>query len=275
MVAMRRVLLILLLALVGTCKTNPHTGRSQLLLFSEGEMNQLGQQTYLDMTGPGSGTRLITDSRYTGPLLEVGGAISAAANQPDYRWEFKLIDDPETVNAWALPGGKIAFYTGIYPVLEDQAGMAIVMGHEVMHAILQHGNERMSQSLTAELVLTAAAVGLQNSEHRDAIVGALGAGAAIGVLLPYSRKHETEADEQGLYLAARAGYDPEAAIGVWERMKALSGSSGTLEFLSTHPDTGRRIENMRKWMPEAKRLYDAAPRKMPNWKLPLPPGVKR
>jgi len=251
---MRRLLLIALLALAGTCKTNPHTGRSQLLLFSEGEMNQLGTQAYLEMTGPQSGTSIVTSSRYTGPLQEVGGAISVAANRPDYQWEFKLIDDPKTVNAWALPGGKIAFYTGIYPILEDQAGMAIVMGHEVMHAILQHGNERMSQSLTAELVLTA---------------------AAIGVLLPYSRKHETEADEQGLYLAARAGYDPEAGIGVWQRMAALSAGSRPPEFLSTHPEPGRRIDNMRKWMPKAKQLYDTAPRKMPNWKLPQPPGTAR
>jgi len=272
---MRRLLLLALLALVGTCKTNPHTGRSQLLLFSESEMNQLGQQAYLEMTGPQSGTSVVANARYVGPLQEVGGAISVAANRPDYQWEFKLIDDPKMINAWALPGGKIAFYTGIYPVLEDQAGMAVVMGHEVMHAILQHGNERMSQSLTAELVLAAAAIGLHDSENRDVILGALGAGAAIGVLLPYSRKHESEADEQGLYLAARAGYDPEAGIGVWERMAALSEGSRPPEFLSTHPDPKRRIENMRKWMPKAKQYYNEAPRKMPNWKLPLPPGVSR
>jgi predicted Zn-dependent protease len=271
----RRLLLTLALPLLLlACKTNPHTGRKQLLLFSDKEMNQLGQQAYLEMTGPGSKTKLVTDPRYTDPLREVGDALAAVANKPDYQWEYKLIDDPETINAWCLPGGKIAFYTAIYPVLEDTNGMATVMGHEEMHAILEHGNERISQNLAAEVVLTAAAVGLSNNKNRDAILAGLGVGAGVIVLLPYSRKHESEADKQGLYLAAKAGYDPEAAIGVWERMAKLSEGKRPPEFLSTHPDPRRRIENMKKWMPKAKEYYAAAPRKMPNRKLPIPPGVK-
>jgi predicted Zn-dependent protease len=224
------------------------------------------------MTGPQSGARVITDPTYAAPLEEVGKALAAVANRPDYQWEFKLIDDPKTVNAWCLPGGKIAFYTAIYPVLQDTNGMAIVMGHEIMHAILEHGNERMSQNVTAELALAAAAVGFSNHKNGDTIVAALGAGATVGVLLPYSRKHESEADQQGLYLAAKAGYDPEAAIGVWQRMAELSKGSRPPEFLSTHPDPLNRIENMRKWMPKAKELY-AASRKQPNRKLAIPPGV--
>jgi predicted Zn-dependent protease len=270
----RRLLLSLALPLLlVACKTNPHTGRKQLLLFSDKEMSNMGAQAYVEMTGPQSKAKVVTDPHYAAPLQEVGAAISQAANKPDYQWEFKLIDDPETINAWCLPGGKIAFYTAIYPVLEDTNGMAIVMGHEVMHAILEHGNERMSQNLTAELALSAAAVGFSNTKNGEYIVAALGAGATVGVLLPYSRKHESEADKQGLYLAAKAGYDPEAAIAVWQRMAELSKGSRPPEFLSTHPDPLNRIENMKKWMPKAKEYY-AASQKKTNRKLAIPPGVK-
>lgn len=278
---MRRLLLSLALPLllVG-CKTNPHTGRSQLLFFSDKEMNQMGAQAYLEMTGPQSQAKVITDPRYAAPLQDVGKALSVAGNdylqkekKAPYQWEFKLIDDPETVNAWCLPGGKIAFYTAIYPVLVDTDGMAIVMGHEIMHAILEHGNERMSQGLTAQAVTAAAAIGFSNSKNGEYVVAALGAGATLGFILPYSRKHESEADEQGLYLAAKAGYDPEAAIGVWERMAKLSEGARPPEFLSTHPDPRNRIKNMQKWMPKAKEYYAQSQKKM-NQKLPIPPGVK-
>jgi predicted Zn-dependent protease len=277
---MRRLLLCLALPLLlGTCQTNPHTGRSQLLLFSDQEMSQMGSQAYLEMTGPQSGAKVITDPRYAGPLQEVGQALAVVGNdylrkerKPEYQWEFKLIDDPKTVNAWCLPGGKIAFYTAIYPILEDSNGMAIVMGHEAMHAILEHGNERMSQNLTTQAVMAAAAVGFSNTKNGDYIVAALGAGATVGFLLPYSRKHESEADKQGLYLAAKAGYDPEAAVAVWTRMAELSKGARPPEFLSTHPDPLNRIKNMEKWMPKAKEYY-AASQKKPNRKLAMPPGV--
>jgi len=270
----RLLLPLALPLLLVACKTNKITGRRQAHLFSESEMNNMGVQAYAEMTGPSANVKTITDPRYLGPLQEVGAAISAAANKPDYRWEFKLIDDPATVNAWCLPGGKIAFYTGIYPVLSDTNGMAIVMGHEVMHALLEHGNERMSQSAIANGILAASSIVLSNNQYRDQIIGLMGAGATVGVLLPYSRKDETEADEYGLYLAARAGYDPEAAIEVWGRMLELMGGKAPPEFLSTHPATQARIDNMKKWMPKAKQLYAQAPRKMPNKKLAIPPGVK-
>jgi len=263
---MRRLGLLALLLLLAVCRTNPTTGRSQFRLFSEKEMVSLGVQAYQEMTVDNPDVKIDTDPALNAPLQHVGAAISQAANKPDYEWEFKLIDDPNTVNAWALPGGKIAFYTGIYPILEDEAGMSIVMGHEVMHALLDHGNERMSQNLATSAVLTAAAVGLKDSENGDLILGALGVGATVGFLLPYSRKHETEADEYGLYLAARAGYDPHAGIGVWERMSALGGSKPP-EFLSTHPATEHRIENMHRWMPKAEKLYAESTHR-PNAKLP-------
>lgn len=268
---LKRLCLALLLAIVA-CKTSPYTGRSQLLLYSENQMVDLGAKAYLDMTDPRK-VKVSTDARLTDPLQRVGRAISQAANKPDYEWEFKLIDDPKTANAWALPGGKIAFYSGIYPIVQDEAGMAIVMGHEVMHALLRHSNERMSQQVAAAAAMTAAAIGTRKmkSEERAAVLGALGAGATVGYILPYSRTHETEADEQGLYLAAQAGYDPEAAVQVWERMDELSGGQRPPEFLSTHPDTRRRIENMKKWMPRAKEIYAAAPVKHGNRRLPAVP----
>ncbi|MHC4971303.1 MAG: M48 family metallopeptidase [Planctomycetota bacterium] len=272
---MRRICLALLLAIVA-CKTSPYTGRSQLLLYSEEQMVGLGAKTYLDMTDPKK-VKVSTDPQLTEPLQRVGRAISTAANKPDYKWEFKLIDDPKMANAWALPGGKIAFYTGIYPIVQDEAGMAIVMGHEVMHALLQHSNERMSQKTAAAAALAAAAIGTRNmsSGERAAILGALGVGATVGVILPYSRKHESESDEQGLYLAASAGYDPEAAIMVWERMDELSAGKRPPEFLSTHPETRRRIDNMKKWMPKAKEIYNQAKVKHSNKKLPDVPEARK
>ena len=176
------------------------------------------------------------------------------------------------MNAWCLPGGKIAFYTAIYPVLDDQAGMAIVMGHEVMHAILEHGNERMSQSAISNAVVELGSAAAGNSKYHDEIVALMGAGATVGVLLPFSRKQESEADQYGLYLAAQAGYDPEAAIQVWERMLVIAGGSAPPKWLSTHPPTKERIANMKKWMPKAKEYYAAAPKRQ-NKKLAIPPGV--
>ncbi len=276
MAGMRRLLLLslalpLLLLPVG-CKTNKTTGRKQAHIFSESYMNDLGAQAYVEMTGPQAQVKVVTDPKYTGPLLEVGAAIAQAANEPGYKWEFKLIDDPKTVNAWCLPGGKIAFYTAIYPILDDTNGMAVVMGHEVMHAILEHGNERMSQNVIATAALTGTAVALGDNAHKEEILAVLGAGAAVGVLLPYSRTHESEADKHGLYLAAKAGYDPEAAIAVWERMAKMSEGKRPPEFLSTHPDPLNRIANMKKWMPKAKEYY-AASQKKQNRKLAIPPGV--
>ena len=164
---MKRALWVLLLLLLVTCTTNELTGRSQYLRYSEEEMVKLGEQAYLEMTVKDQKVRIVTDPRLVEPLLRVGNAIAAAANKPDYRWEFKLIDAPETLNAWALPGGKIAFYTGIYPILEDEAGMAVVMGHEIMHALLQHSNERLSTQQTVAVIGAVAAAGVGLSDMKS------------------------------------------------------------------------------------------------------------
>jgi len=258
----QRATWVLLLAIVVTCKTNPHTGRSQMLFYSESDMVQLGEASYLEMTVNDKKIRIVTDRAMVEPLLRVGRAIAKAANKPDYNWEFKLIDAPKTANAWALPGGKIAFYTGIYPIVQDEAGMAVVMGHEVMHALLQHSNERMSSQVAvgAAMAGVAVGVGISDVKHKGAILGALGVGTGMG-MLAFSRKHETEADEYGLFLAARAGYDPEAGIRVWERMAEASAGKRPPEILSTHPDPLNRVENMREWMPKAKALYAESDKK--------------
>jgi len=266
---MKRALWIVLLFALVTCQSNPTTGRSQLLLYSEETMVQLGEQAYIEMTVNDKSVRIVTDARLVDPLLRVGKALAAAADKPEYQWEFKLIDAPKTANAWALPGGKIAFYTGLYPIVEDEAGMAIVMGHEIMHALLRHSNERMSQQQVTAVAVTAAAVGvgLSDTKYKAAIIGALGAGATLGIILPYSRKHESEADEYGLMLAARAGYDPAAGIRVWERMAQESEGRRPPELLSTHPDPVNRADKMREWMPRARALYDKSDKKV-NRKLP-------
>jgi predicted Zn-dependent protease len=173
-----------------------------------------------------------------------------------YKWEYNLVDDP-TVNAWCMPGGKIVVYTGLLPISQNEAALAVVMGHEVSHAIFNHGNERMSQSLGAQTVQLGLEVALQNkpAETRNLFLNAYGVGATVGLLLPFSRKHEYEADHYGLYWAALAGYNPQEAIPLWERMQKASNGQKPPEFLSTHPDDGNRIKRLQEYMPEALKMY--------------------
>lgn len=266
---MKRSVFLLFLLLLTACTTSKITGRRQYLLYSEEKMVQLGQQAYLEMTVTDKKVKIVKRGPLLDPLLRVGQSLAAAADKPDYDWEFKLIDAPKTANAWALPGGKIAFYTGLYPVVEDEAGMAIVMGHEIMHAMLRHSNERMSQKVSVGIATAALAigVGLSSAKNKGLIIGALGVGGAVGIILPFSRKHESEADEFGLYLAARAGYDPEAGVRVWKRMADASKGARPPELLSTHPDPLARMEAMSRYMPKAKALYEAS-NKQPNRRLP-------
>jgi predicted Zn-dependent protease len=189
---------------------------------------------------------------------DVGRRLAAVANRPDFQWNFVVIKNDREVNAFCLPGGKVAVYTGILPIAQDQAGLAVVMGHEIAHAIARHGAERMSQAQLAELGGQALAIGLGGSASSAAILAAYGLGAQVGVLLPYGRTQESEADHIGLLLMAQAGYDPRVAIGFWERMEHGSGGKGgPPEYLSTHPSHGTRVQQIRAWMPEAMRLYEA------------------
>jgi hypothetical protein len=250
---MRRLLWVWTIFVAG-CTKDPETGRSQLRLISEEHERELGVQSYQKAL---SGARISNDPRETAPLARVGERIARAAARPDFQWEYHVIVDPRIQNAWCLPGGKIAFYSGLFPVLLDEAGMAFVMGHEVSHALLHHSAERMSEQMVAEGVkaLVKASVDQVDPRHEPLIMRAFGMATQMGVLLPYSRKHESEADRLGLTLMAKAGYDPRQAIEVWKRMSSLNAGQPP-EWLSTHPSHERRIADLEAELPEALRLYE-------------------
>jgi predicted Zn-dependent protease len=189
-------------------------------------------------------------------VSEVGRRIAAAADKPDYKWEFVVIED-KSVNAFALPGGKVAFNTGIMPVCQDEAGIAAVMGHEVAHALARHGSERMSQQQALSIggVALMAAISGTSPMVKEGVSQAYGLGAQVGVLLPYSRKHELEADKIGMILMAKAGYDPRQAVSFWERMLATKEGSAPPQFLSTHPSDQKRVEELKGFLPEAMKYY--------------------
>lgn len=235
------------------CATAPITGRSQLMLVSESEEAALGMQAYREVLQK---EPISSDPRYTEPVQRIARRLEAAANRPDLRWEVHVIEEDKTVNAFALPGGKIGVYTGIFPVAQTEAGLAIIMGHEVGHVIARHGAERMSQQMGAQLIGSALAVGFQASPYANTIMAAYGLGAQVGVLLPYSRLQESEADRVGLVLAARAGYDVQAAVGVWQRMAKLSGRRPP-PFLSTHPTPESRVDEIKQFLPQAQAQFRA------------------
>ncbi|NEQ55775.1 MAG: M48 family metallopeptidase, partial [Leptolyngbya sp. SIO3F4] len=183
--------------------------------------------------------------------------IGAASQLNGFNWEFKLIEDDNTVNAWCMPGGKVAFYTGILPICQDEAGVAVVMGHEIAHAIANHGGERMSQGMLQQLGMSSLAVALgQNpTMTNQLLLQSIGIGSQIG-MLSFSRQHESEADKIGLIFSSMAGYDPRVAPEFWKRMKAASGGQAPPEFLSTHPSSDRRINDLNAQMPEAMKIYN-------------------
>lgn len=247
------------------CETNPYTGRSQLLMTSVSQEMQMGAQAYNQVKSDPK-MRPSEDPREVEPVKRVAARIVEAAKRSKYaemaqqfQWEVTVIKDDKTANAFALPGGKMAVYTGIFPIAKTEAGLAAVMGHEVVHALARHGAERMSQGQVAKIGLqvVGAAVGMssENPALSQATMAALGAGMQVGVLLPFSRKHESEADFVGILLAADAGYDPRESVALWERMAQVSGGEGPAEFLSTHPSHDTRIEQLKEWMPEAMAIY--------------------
>ncbi|WP_455388310.1 M48 family metallopeptidase [Petrachloros mirabilis] len=260
------------------CETNPYTGRSQLLMTSVSEEMQLGAQAYSQVKNDPK-VRQSQDPREVEPVKRVAARLIEAAKRSKYaemakqfQWEVTVIKDDKTMNAFALPGGKIAVYTGIFPVAKTEAGLAAVLGHEVTHALARHGAERMSQGelTNAALQVIGAAAGASgmNPVLSQGAMAALGAGAQVGVLLPFSRSHESEADYIGILLAADAGYDPRESVHLWERMEQLSGGGGPSEFLSTHPGHETRIAQLKKWMPEAMAIYQ---KRQPVPAAELPP----
>src|ERR1700730_504235 len=241
---------------LAACETVPYTGRSQLQLMSAQQEGQMGVQTFQDIVGK---TKLSSDAAASELVARVGRRIAAVSGHPEYQWEYRLIQDDKQVNAFALPGGKVAGYTGILPVTRGHSGLAAVLGHEIGHVVARHGGERVSQQMLVNVGLetTMAALSARNPATVQAVGALLGAGASVGVLLPWSRKQESEADHLGLILMAKAGYDPHAARDLWVRMAELSskGSGKPPEFLSTHPSEPTRIAQIEAWMPEAMQHY--------------------
>lgn len=240
---------------VAACETVPYTGRSQLQFMSLDQESQLGAQAYQQTLAK---ARLSSDAAASETVTRVGSRIAAVTGHPEYKWEYRLIQDDKQVNAFALPGGKVAVYTGILPITRDDNGLAAVLGHEIGHVIARHGGERVSQQMLVNVGLetTMAALSRGNPATVQAVASLLGAGATVGVLLPWSRAQESEADHLGLILMAKAGYDPHAARDLWVRMAAASQASGKPpEFLSTHPSEPTRIQQIEVWMPEAMRYY--------------------
>lgn len=251
------------------CSTNPYTDRSQLLLISQPQEMQLGAQAYAQVLRDPK-VKISQDPREVEPVKRVAKRVIEAAKQSKYaemakqfEWEVNVIKDDKTLNAFALPGGKIAVYTGIFPIAKNEAGLAAILGHEVTHALARHGAERMSQGLLTQLGLEATNIALASQGASPIVMQtamtALGLGANVGVLLPFNRAHESEADYIGLLLAAQAGYDPREAVRVWERMEQVSKGQPA-EFLSTHPSHGTRIKQLEGWMNEALSYYKPQPR---------------
>lgn len=245
-------LLLSALLLTG-CQNVPLTGRSQLQIVSEQQERRMALASFKEILAK---EKLSRDPVLNERIQRIGMRIAAATGRTDYEWEFRVIDDDKTLNAFCLPGGKVAVYTGLLPVAQDDAGIAAVIGHEVAHAIARHGGERLSQEILVAGATVATVMATQDVKKRDLYAGLLGAGAAVGFLLPYSRLHESEADRMGLIYMAKAGYDPRAAIGLWQRMAAEGKDRDRPpEFLSTHPADDTRIANLRRWLPEAQGYY--------------------
>lgn len=255
---------VLLVAVVWGCAEVPITGRQSLHLVPESELLTLSLQQYNDVLQK---SKLSTDNQKVAKVRRVGNRIAKAAESflaesghqdliKNFQWQFNLIEDDETANAWVMPGGKAAVYTGILPFTKDETGLAVVLGHEVGHALANHGNERMSQELLANMggMALSTALSSQPQMSRELAMAAFGAGASIGVLLPYSRLQESEADHIGLILMARSGYDPREAVPFWQRMNKAPGSRPP-ELLSTHPAPETRIANLKALIPQAMAYY--------------------
>lgn len=253
-----RVLLSSVALLAAGCASNPYTDRSQFLLISEDAEVQMGEQSYAQVLGDPK-VHISKNPAEVEPVKRVAERIIAAAKKSKYakraqsfNWEVNVIKDDRTKNAWALPGGKIVVYTGIFPEAKNENGLAAIMGHEVVHALARHGAERMSTNSAAQLGLSVVTIALGMGPVGSQLAGQA---VGIGVLLPFSRSHESEADYIGLLLAAEAGYDPRESVRLWQRM-SQSSQGAPPEFLSTHPANETRIADLQKWMPEAMAIYE-------------------
>ena len=248
-----------LIALIFSCATNPFTGKKTMALVPNSQLFPTAFAQYDQFL---TDNKVVTGTKDATMITRVGQRIAVAAERwlnanghhgylKDYKWEYNLVND-KTVNAWCMPGGKIVFYTGILPIAKSETGVAAIMGHEVAHALANHGQQRQSASYVQQGIAIAGNVAIKDEESRNAFNQYYGIGSQVGIMLPFSRNHETEADKIGLYLMAIAGYNPDEAAELWKRMKANSGGNAPSEMLSTHPSNDSRIANLTKLAPIAK-----------------------
>lgn len=256
----KSIVILGLLLIFISCATNPFTGKKTMAFISNAQLFPSSFAQYIQVK---SENKIITSTKDSDMITRVGQRIAVAAERwlnangnqgylKDYKWEYTLIES-EQINAWCMPGGKIAFYTGILPIADNETGVATIMGHEVAHALANHGQQRMSAAYLQQGIALAGNVALANDSNGQAIFNqSYGVVTTVGGMLPFSRSHETQADEIGLRLMALAGYNPDEASELWKRMKAKSGGQAPPEFLSTHPSNDIRISNLKKWSPAAK-----------------------
>ncbi|WP_028873473.1 M48 family metallopeptidase [Psychroserpens burtonensis] len=241
-----------------SCATNPFTGNKTLALVPNSQLFPTAFAQYDQFL---TENNVITGTSDSEMIKRVGQRIAVAAERwlnanghqgylDDYKWEYNLVND-KNVNAWCMPGGKIVFYTGILPIAQNESGIAAIMGHEVAHALANHGQQRMSAGMLQQVGAVAGNIAIKDEQSRNLFNQAYGVGSQVGVMLPFSRSHETQSDEIGLYLMAIAGYNPSEAAELWKRMKANSGGEAPPEFMSTHPSNDTRIKNLEQWASKA------------------------
>jgi len=244
--------------LIFSCAENPFTGKKTMALVPNSQLFPTAFAQYDQFLNE---NKVITGTKDAAMITRVGQRIAVAAERwlnanghqgylKDYKWEYNLVND-KTVNAWCMPGGKIVFYTGILPIAKSETGIAAIMGHEVAHALANHGQQRMSAAYIQQGVALAGNIAIKDEKTRNDFNQYYGIGSQVGIMLPFSRSHETEADKIGLYLMAVAGYNPTEAAELWKRMKANSGGQAPPEILSTHPSNDSRIANLKALAPQA------------------------
>ena len=261
---MKAAALCCILLMQSSCSKVAITGRKQLNIVPDSTMNSMALQSYNEFVGS---HKLSANSQQTAMVKNVGTRIQQAVEKycaehnlssqiKSYHWEFNLVEDPN-INAWCMPCGKVVVYTGLMPVAQNEAGLAVVMGHEIAHAIAKHGSERMSQGLLVQMGGVALDVALADKpeQTKSLFKTSYGIGSQVGILLPYSRLHESEADRMGLIFMAMAGYNPNEAVTFWGRMAAANKGQAPPEILSTHPADSTRISNIKKLIPEAMKYY--------------------
>lgn len=251
------------LSAIAACMTTPISGKHAFNLVPESQEISMGESAYQDVLKK---EPISNDARLNAIVTRVGQRIAAVADKPEYHWEFKVIDK-NIQNAFCLPGGKIAVYKGILPITKNEAGLATVMSHEVVHALARHGGQRMTQQMGTTFLMTGLALTLlkpnadetpEQAQKKNLMIAALGAGATVGLILPFSRGNESEADESGQILMARAGYDPSESIKFWERFSEATKGPSQPAFLSTHPASASRAQDLRERLPTAQAEYAKA-----------------